>query len=410
MQIYMQWLNLSRNCGGAWLRKSARLTCNKTRLVLLIAILSAFSFLLSCRMELNIRIYIRSWLSPPEDILIEPLSSCFDKVSNSSVYYQGSSKFRPDLVPGLPVWESHTCYDFASLLKPNTSDSYELYHTYWSSNMTGFDEKQLATLRSFSATQKNVNHTLIVWIPAMDESALIKSSAWTHLKRQQQKEEGKRRSRIIYRVIDPTLLVHDTPLETFTDKWRQLVSEDRQGKDDLLRMLVLYQFGGIWFDLNTLFVRDLSPLRGHEWMAQGNCASGTLGNPFTGALFHFNRNSPYVCEMLEGAADVFKADRKEKQRYLIKGGSDIFGSKLYHRIYRRITHHGIRPWSGLPWCFTDPSQCNLSNSLPSLFSNSDFDEKRVNQIFAYHWREKWTATPGKLFKFIDNANHKRTNW
>jgi hypothetical protein len=396
----MQWINISRNYGGAWLRKSARLTFNKTRLVVLIALLAAISFFLSCRMELNIRVYIRSWLSPPEDIAIEPLSSCFDHVSNSSGYYQGSGGARPDVVPGLPVWESYTCYDFASLLKPKKSDAHGLYHTYWSSNMTDFGEKQLATLRSFSATQ-NANHSLIVWIPAMDKAALTKSSTWSHLKTQ---EKGRDRNRITYQVIEPSQLAQNTPLERFTDKWRQLVSEDRQGKDDLLRMLVLYQYGGIWFDLSTLFVRDLSPLREHEWMAQGNCASGTLGNPFTGALFHFNKQSPYVCEMLEGAADVFKTDTKPEK------GPEMFGSKLYYRIYRRITHHGIRPWSGLPWCFTDPSQCTRSNSLPSLFSNSKFDEKRVNQVFAYHWREKWSATPGELFGYIDDANRKRTHW
>ena len=200
--------------------------------------------------------------------------------------------------------------------------------------------------------------------------------------------------------------------------WRSLVANNNDGnnRDDLLRMLVLYRHGGVWFDLDTMFVRDLAPLFEHEWIAQGSCSTGMFGNPFTGALFHFHKQSPYVCEILEGAADLFKARKQVEndgvvppKRYLIKG-PEIFGSKLYYRIYRRVLHHGIKPWSILPWCFTDPSQCRRSNSLPSLFSEVEFDQKRVDQTFAYHWRDHWSSIPGSIFKYLDTNHRKRTNW
>ncbi|KAI8968529.1 hypothetical protein BDF20DRAFT_807081, partial [Mycotypha africana] len=338
-----------------------------------------------CRLEVNAHVYLRNWLSPPQPVVIEPLSSCFTNISKNSPYYQGNQRFTGNFVPGLPVWEAHTCYDFAALFKTPrypSSDRKQSFHTYWSSNTSSgnFDEKQLATLRSFTATQ-NVNHTLTVWIQPEDEKLLVQSENWNYIQRLQNFD------RISYRVVDPVALTKNTPIEIFKDAWRTLVDDenDGTGRDDLLRMLVLYQYGGVWFDLDTMFIRDLSPLFEHEWIAQGSCSTGMFGNPFTGALFHFYQKSPYVCEILEGAADLFRArveadsgtssktQPSPPKRHLIKG-PEIFGSKLYYRIYRRILHNGIKPWSILPWCFTDPSQCRRINSLPSLFKNTQFEK------------------------------------
>lgn len=398
----------------SWIKRNNRLLINVIKYAIITFFLCAISFFTLCRLEINANVYLRNWLSPPKEVVIEPLSSCFSNVSQLSPYYQGNQKFSANFVPGLPVWEAHTCYDFASLFQPRRYPDKEndrfLFHTYWSSNMTGdFGEKQMATLRSFSATQ-NTNHSLILWIPAEDETRLTQTEEWIQL--------HQHTKRVQYQVIDPFALTIKTPLEPFMHTWRSLVANNNDGndRDDLLRMLVLYRYGGVWFDLDTMFVRDLAPLFEHEWIAQGSCSTGMFGNPFTGALFHFHKQSPYVCEILEGAADLFKAREQVERdgtvppkRYLVKG-PEIFGSKLYYRIYRRVLHHGIKPWSILPWCFTDPSQCRRSNSLPSLFSNTDFDQKRVDQAFAYHWRDRWSSIPGSIFKYLDSKHRKRTNW
>ncbi|KAI8885231.1 hypothetical protein K501DRAFT_236950 [Backusella circina FSU 941] len=416
----MQWFSTLSirqgiNNGGNWINKNRRIILNLIKWIITSVLFLGISFFVLCRLEVNAHVYIRNWFSPPTVAVVEPLSKCFQKVPKDGPYYQGNQKFTANFVPGIPVWEAHTCYDFAALFKTQRYPfhQHQSFHTYWSSNITtDFDEKPLATLRSFSATQ-NTNHSLTLWIPAHDESRLTESSGWTRLV-----QNEKRRDRISYKVIDPSILTKDTPLEDFSSAWRTLVSQDNdgRGRDDLLRMLVLYSYGGIWFDLDTMLVRDLSPLMEHEWIAQGSCSTGMFGNPFTGALFHFHQKSPYVCEILEGAADLFKAriqveegGEPPEKRYLING-PEIFGSKLYYRIYRRVLHHGIKPWSILPWCFTDPSQCKRSNSLPSMFSNTDFDKKRVEQTFAYHWRDRWNAVPGTIFNTLDSVHRKRTNW
>lgn len=414
----MQWFKLTRQKAkqcGSWVKNNKRLVINLIKLGVFSAILVGISFFVLCRLEVNAHIYVRNWFSPPQPLVVEPLSKCFDNIPETSPYYQGNQQFSVNFVPGLPVWEAHTCYDFAALFKPQRypHDGEKIFHTYWSSNMTNdFQDKQVSTLRSFAATQ-NSTHSLIVWIPEEDEERLAKSDSWNYLLKSQENT-----NRISYQVVRPNELTKDTPIEEYVDTWRSLVAKanDGKGKDDLLRMLVLYRYGGVWFDLDTMFVRDLSPLFEHEWIAQGSCSTGMFGNPFTGALFHFRKNSPYVCEILEGATDLFKAriqvenGASEIQKRYLVAGPEIFGSKLYYRIYRRVLHHGIKPWSILPWCFTDPSQCKRSNSLPSLFSNSNFDENRVRQTFAYHWRDKWSSVPGSIFKFLDSLHAKKTNW
>ncbi|CAO3681750.1 hypothetical protein G6F70_003180 [Rhizopus microsporus] len=395
-----------------WMKKNKRTMVYLLKWIITLISVGLISFFMLCRLEVNAHVYLRNWLSPERPVAIEPLSHCFDNLSPDSPYHQGNKNFTVNFVPGLPVWEANTCYDFAALFHSRRYPyaGSQLYHTYWSSNLTkDFDEKPLATLRSFAATQ-NTNHTMILWIPKEDEQRLTNSKGWAAL--------SKDTNRISYRIVQPMDLTKGTAIEPYVDVWRVLVSENNDGthRDDLLRMLVLYQFGGVWFDLDTMFIRDLSPLFEHEWIAQGSCKTGMFGNPFTGALFHFNQKSPYVCEILEGAADLFKARERQAngesdipKRHLIKG-PEIFGSKLYYRIYRRVLHHRIKPWSILPWCFTDPSQCRRSNSMPSLFSNTDFDEKQVERIFAYHWRDRWSSVPGSIYNYLSSIHKKRITW
>ncbi|CAO3684666.1 unnamed protein product [Rhizopus stolonifer] len=338
--------------------------------------LGIFLFLTICRLEINAHVFFKNWISPLDQPAIEPLSKCFENL-------QGNKTFTVNITPGLPVWEDNTCFDFAQLFQSSKHpfEGSQVFHTFWSSHLTSyFDEKPMATLRSFAATQ-SLNYTLTVWIPTEDEERLVESEGWGLAEKTQ---------RIRYQIIHPDTLVRGTALEPYVKEiW---------GRTNLLRMLVLYQYGGVWFDLDTMFIRDMSPLFEHEWIAQGGCRS----DPFTGALFHFHRQSPFVCEILEGAGDLFKKNESGED-------PEIFGSKLYYRVYKRLLHHQIRPWSALSWCFTDPSRCGR-NSLPSMFVNIDLDKEKVGKAFAYHWRGRWNYMPGSIFKYLESMNKKKVSW
>jgi hypothetical protein len=168
---------------------------------------------------------------------------------------------------------------------------------------------------------------------------------------------------------------------------------------DLIRLLVIYKYGGMWFDMDSLFIRDMAPLFEREWLQQWDCFLPD-GFPFNGAFMRFNKHSPYLCEMLTEMA----------RGPLPRPNTIDWGGYMYYRVYRRLLHNGIRPWSVLPWCFTDSNVCKPSNSMPNAFVEADFDEKRLLQTFAYHWHNQWKKEPGSLFRFLENRHKDALGW
>ena len=61
---------------------------------------------------------------------------------------------------------------------------------------------------------------------------------------------------------------------------------------DLIRLPLLWQYGGVWVDMDSLLTRDMSPLLEHEFVTQWDCygslfldfissAKIVLNGPFT---------------------------------------------------------------------------------------------------------------------------------
>ncbi|KAI9243234.1 hypothetical protein BY458DRAFT_448406, partial [Sporodiniella umbellata] len=139
---------------------------------------------------------------------------------------------------------------------------------------------------------------------------------------------------------------------------------------NVVRVATLYRHGGVWFDLNVLFLKDLSPLLDREWMAQGNCLEAKPYR-FTGSLMHFYQGSQYLCEIISSGDPTFS---------------------LFSRIYDRYIRNHVRPWVILPWCYTDPSQCGAPGSK--------FDEEKLN-AFTYNLRPVWWGlTYGSVYKRV----------
>ena len=45
---------------------------------------------------------------------------------------------------------------------------------------------------------------------------------------------------------------------------------------DLVRLLVLWAYGGLWVDMDSLLTRDLAPLLEHEFVTQWDCYGESL--------------------------------------------------------------------------------------------------------------------------------------
>ncbi|KAG1500398.1 hypothetical protein G6F47_001768 [Rhizopus delemar] len=258
------------------------------------------------------------WISPIKTTQ-EPL------ICSVNVTVESHASIIPSII------EHDTCFEFASLIHTSNKTVATTFHTHWASKT--FSEQQLNTIRSFLYTQPP-SSKLIVWI--FDEGPLKQSKYWQAISSD---------NRVQLRMIDNN------------DDLTRIKSNK-----DLLRLTILYRYGGVWFDLDVLFIRDLSPLLDREWMSQGSCFE----------------NSHYLCEMISTASIT---------------------NNIYSRVYDRYLTHGIKPWAILPWCYADPSQCDTG--MPGAFQSVTFDKNKLSNAFVYRLHPSWWQfSYGSVYKYL----------
>ncbi|CAG8447647.1 17017_t:CDS:1 [Gigaspora rosea] len=363
-----------------WPKPPKRARCTTIiKFLILIVIIAIISFFTFCELQLNARIYWRQWLVK-EEFKYERLSECFDNIpyvsdSQSTITYN-------EILPAIPINYGWDCYDFANSIRllPGQPQEKTIFHTYWRTDLRPLGDKQLATLKSFFATQSANYSSMILW----SNGDLSNNTELKPLL-------DRYSDRFFTKLYDVEEESKETPMENS----KNLQIEDKHAylDGDLIRLLVLYKYGGVWFDMDSLFIRDFSPLIEHEWVGQWDCFLPEAF-PFNGAFMRFKKNSPYVCELLSEMANG-PAPRKD---------STDWGSTLYYKIFRRLVQNERKPFKAVPWCFTDPSVCRPSNSMPSAFDEVEFNQEKLLQVFAYHWHNQWDKPKGSLFRFLEQRH------
>lgn len=349
--------------------------------VLILIILGMMTFFTIFGIDFNSRISPREYLASKR-LDSGPLSSqqCFHNVNDNNKHFGH--------IPSVPV-KDDTCFDYASLIKPHGSSNTTVFHTYWSTALSStLTENQLASLRSLIATHPSGTTQLKLWVSDKEKSILL----------------------------DPKSLWHTIPkntiqLETIDNSVFTMEQLQHHTKD-LLKLSALYTYGGVWFDLDVLFIRDMSPLLQQEWLSQATCferspfaSSTTVDSRFAGSLMHMYAKSPYLCEMISVAKEELTGTMNRLKPLR------SFNMDLYARVYYRLLKHRLAPWAVLPWCYTDPSQCKPGNSLPDAFDRIEFDQQKLNAVFAYHWHQsRWDANPGSIFTYLTEQHKQVTHW
>jgi len=162
---------------------------------------------------------------------------------------------------------------------------------------------------------------------------------------------------------------------------------------DLVRLLLLWNFGGVWVDMDELLTRDLGPLLDYEFVTQWDCYD-KIYQPLNGALMHFRQHSPYLCE----AFHIMSHSPPPRP------GSTDWGSTLYHQLWRRLVHGHVPPFAILPFCFSDGRSCRLDNRLPDPFKDDRKDgrwtaglgveeggglDRALGMVFGVHLHNQW---------------------
>lgn len=277
------------------------------------------------------------------------------------------------------------------------------YHTYWRTDLLPFSTRQASTLRAFLATQPLATSRLIIW--SNSAATLATAAPLAHL-------VSAFPDNIQIRQVDFRDLTRGTALEghAFVDERSGGLYDGKGWIDgDAVRLLVMWNYGGVWVDMDQVLTRDLRPLVEHEFLSQWDCegasdrtlrtlfADDFPDKPylrFNGALMHFRRHSPYLCEAFHIMSSLPPP----------RPNSLNWGAHLYHHLHRRLLHGGQTPFAILPWCFTDPQNCRRDIAIPSPFAPDPTTwrgrkweeggreelEERIGSVFSVHLHNQWT--------------------
>lgn len=113
--------------------------------------------------------------------------------------------------------------------------------------------KELLAIKSYLATQN------------LDKTKLI---VWSDYDISQQENIQPYKDLIDLRVYDPKELAKGTPLEGVTSHLSPGGDHNHWMSSGIMRFLVLYKFGGIYFDMDMVLLRDFKPILNQEFAYQ----------------------------------------------------------------------------------------------------------------------------------------------
>jgi len=198
-----------------------------------------------------------------------PLYGCFDpeRVERTEYNLTRFLEARPrhTLNAGSNMKFEMECYDFAGTIRPDArfddTTSPLIYHTYWRMDLLPFDHREGMTIDSFLATQDLFRSKLILWTNDAEGLSATSLGAkylrdWPGVFEIQEVD--------VQQMTRGTVLHRTAALEGMYDgsAWVD---------GDAVRLLALWNHGGIWFDMDEILTRDLGILTEHEFVTQWDC-------------------------------------------------------------------------------------------------------------------------------------------
>ena len=137
-------------------------------------------------------------------------------------------------------------------------DARTQFHTNWRMDLVAFGERQEWMIKSFFATQDVAASWLIVWPNGdLGENEILRRYA------------SRYPDSFALRVVDISTLARGTELHG--SELLKLKGQKAWLDGDLLRLLLLWNFGDVWVDMDSPLTRDLTPLLEHEFVTQWDC-------------------------------------------------------------------------------------------------------------------------------------------
>ena len=206
-------------------------------------------------------------------------------------------------------------------------------------------------------------------------------------------------NKIDFRVYDPIKESIGTILEGKVDK---LLAKDARHylQSDLLRLLALHKYGGIWIDMDILLLRDFRPILDQEYLYQWGGDTNFERDGACATVISLKKKSELSFRLLEQV--LYQP---------IVNDTTIWGKDLFAIVYRKIKYQ-IFPstFFNIEWLMSKTDVKLSEDILTYWFENECPDNLLFTECFAWHWhnssnKHKDVAAGSKFDKLkiiIDN--------
>jgi hypothetical protein len=225
------------------------------------------------------------------------------------------------------------------------------------------NEKELECIKSYFATQNLKKTKLILWsdYDISDNPHIIPYKDY-----------------IDFRVYDPIKEAKGTPIE---DEYEKLKATDTKHylQSDLLRLLVLHKYGGVWVDMDIIFLRDFKPILDQEYMYQWGSETDYANQGACATVLSVKKESEFSIKLLEVL----------KTMPISTGGTTVWGKDLFAKLYKIYPNFTIFPstFFNTEW-LVGKTDLNFGRELEdNWFSNkSNIAENGLFlEAFSWHW-------------------------
>jgi len=247
-------------------------------------------------------------------------------------------------------------------------------------------DKEVECVKSFLATQ-NLDHTnLIIWSDYnIEDNELIQPyKDYLDLRVYNAKEEAV-----------GTPMEHEHSMLDASDSKYYL-------KSDLFRLMMLHKYGGVWADMDIVFLRDFKPILDQEYMYQwgGDTDFDNLGACAT--VLAMEKQSEFSCRMLE----VLKT-------MPAIGDTTIWGKDTFAKLWREWPQFTIFPstFFNTEWLISKVDEPLSRETEENWFYNTTNIAKDHLFLEAFTWH--WHNSSKKTFPIQEGSKFdlltKRTN-
>lgn len=263
-------------------------------------------------------------------------------------------------------YDVNECINFCKSIPEKNYDNHVDYHIFWNVGLP-FERKQTLVIKSFLCTQNLENKKFNLWSNIdLKENEYVKPFL----------------DLIDVKIWNPLKEAENTPLE---GKMKILLTNDKLNycAGDLFRILVLHNYGGLYTDVDVVFLRDFGPLLDQEFMYKWAFDKHMIN----GAVMRLFQKSTLSSDLLN---EISKGD--------VIPSSLNWSSVLYQKVRNYNKNWTIFPsgFFNTEWqiSFSDEDRINpdlkeLYNFIRFPFKKNNLSHEMYEGVFSWHWHNQW---------------------